>query len=144
MRKPIAGRMPMPNVSGGPGRIWPGPHLSPKIAKVFEEITRASAPAAFSECDRPLLDSLATAIAFTRQAQRTLERRGLVIRGEINPLTRYVRDQQRIICTICTRLRISPQSRVSKEKAGANASAPTQPGDGLAALLALEHNRRAQ
>jgi hypothetical protein len=145
MRKTTNSRLPMPNVSGSAGRIRPGPHLSPKIAKVFEEITRASAPTAFAECDRQLLDSLAAAIAYMRQAQAALERRGVVVKGTINPLARFVRDQQKIIATLCTRLRISPQSRVSKERAATNADRPRNAfdydqSDDLATLMRLGKN----
>ena len=80
-----------------------------------------------------------------RQAQAALERRGVVVKGTINPLARFVRDQQKIIATLCTRLRISPQSRVSKERAATNADRPRNAfdydqSDDLATLMRLRKN----
>jgi hypothetical protein len=100
--------------------LEPRAELDPKVAEVFRELVASVAPGHFQPCDRPVVEALATAIYIARQAQDGLAAADWgTTRGQA--LARLLREQSKAISMMATRLRLTPQSRMSKDKASGTA-----------------------
>jgi len=101
--------------------LAPRPGLASKVAAVFRELVTSVAPGHFQACDLPLLEELACAIHVAREAREALSGAELgTPKG--NALARLLREQGKAIAMLATRARLTPQSRMSREKAGSAAS----------------------
>ncbi len=138
------------------------PILSEEAAEVFEHLVRSMAPDHFSECDRPLLESYATAIVNARKAQAVLDRDGQVTAaGKISPWLLVLATNIKNIVSLSLRLRLSPSARFDRLKAGTTSrpqdciyddeddpsdpdnllARPSRPKTGLASFRTLQHLR---
>jgi hypothetical protein len=84
---------------------------------VFGELVASVDASHFRESDRPILEELAQAVALQREAVGMLSAEGLIVAGAVNPLAKVVATQGRLIASLATRCRLTPQSRMSKDKA---------------------------
>lgn len=102
-------------------RLHPSPGLTPAEATVFTELVNSKHASHFRESDRAALDQTARAIAFSHQIAAALAGEPLLVPGQHgprpNPLIAVQRGQARLISTLLTRLRMTPQARISKDKA---------------------------
>ena len=117
-------------------RLQPGPELTPSQARVFTELVGSKEPAHFRECDRPLLNQAVRAIELADELARALDGAPLLVPGRdglrANPLIPTQREQARLVASLLTRLRLTPQARMSRDKA-----AKTTPDDGANLTRAL-------
>ena len=104
-------------------RLLPRAELPPEVSRVFGELVGSVEPDHFREADRPILEELAQAIALQRAATAALHEGGLMTGGELNPLVRVVGAQAGLIARLATRCRLTPQSRLSKDRAAATTGA---------------------
>jgi hypothetical protein len=130
-RESIQSILTAPVAAGRAQRLSPDAALPVPVAAVFRELVGSVGADSFAPCDYPLVEQLAVALTHAREAARALERDGLIVDGKVNPIARLLREQQKLVAMLATRLRISPQSRMSREKAGANAK---RGGESIAAL----------
>ncbi len=99
--------------------ITPSASLSDEAVRVFDFIVRSVSPDHFSDVDRPLLESYATAIVNARRAQEAIDRDGQVTPdGKVSPWVGVLEKQIRNIVALVMRLRLAPQSRFDRLKAG--------------------------
>ena len=111
---------------------------------MFSELVASVGPAHFRESDRPIVEELAQAVAIAREASQALAEQGLLVEGEDgerpNPLLKVISTQGRLIASLATRCRLTPQSRISKDKSNATTQEGLPPG--LAAGFALVQRSR--
>jgi hypothetical protein len=85
------------------------------------EILASVDAAHIRESDLPATEELARAIARQREIEHALVNQPLLVPGRdgprANPLVAMQREQGRLIASLLTRLRLTPQSRMSKERA---------------------------
>lgn len=99
-------------------RLTPGPELVPRVARAFQERVASVSPEHFTEADRPVLNVLAAAVVTHADAVAHVEEHGLMLdNGKPNPASKVATDTAKLIASLCTTLRLTPQSRMSADKA---------------------------
>jgi len=102
-------------------RLQPGPELTPSQARAFAEIVATMPPVAFRESDRVMLNQLILALDVAAHIARDLDGQPLVVEGlagpKPNPLVAMQREQQRLVMSLLTKLRLTPQTRRAPENA---------------------------
>jgi phage terminase small subunit len=115
---------PFPNA-----RLKPPSTLSKGAAAVFRQIVRSVAHDHFSEVDTVLIVEYARACDMANQADTRLTLDGAVIDGRASPWLAVQEKAQRAIVALCARLRLSPQSRFDRLKAGTTSRPQSRPWD---------------
>ena len=99
-------------------RLRPPEHLSDGAATVFRQLVASVHPDHFSAADTVLLCEHARACDLANQADAELIRGGVVNDGKASPWVAVQEKAQRAIVALSARLRLSPQSRFDRLKAG--------------------------
>lgn len=102
----------------GRSRIKPPPHLSKQARGVFDSLVAAVGLDHFTAADIPLLSEYATAAATAQTAAERLDAEGHVVAGRANPWIVVQEKAQRALVALSARLRVCPQSRFDRLKAG--------------------------
>lgn len=113
-----------PVIDLGRVRLAARPDLSPNVRRVFNELVGSVDASHFRESDRPILEELAQAVALQREATAALADQGLMVGGEVNGLAKVIAVQSRLIASLATRCRLTPQARASKDKAANTTNLP--------------------
>jgi phage terminase small subunit len=108
-------------VDGKPSRLAPRPGCSEAVAGVFRDLVASVATDHFTTADAPLLESYAEAIALSRLAYAELEKSGPVVNGKTSPWIVVQEKAHRSQVALSARLRLCPQSRFDRTKAGKTA-----------------------
>ena len=116
-RESLASLTTTPVVDVARLRLLPRSELSPDVQRAFSAIVGSAAPDHFREPDRLMVEQLAQALVIQRQAAEALAEQGLLVDGKPNPLIRVVREQARLVASLLTKLRLTVQARVSKDRA---------------------------
>jgi len=115
-------------------RLIPGPELSPKAQRAFTGLVASVAAEHFSESDRPVLNALAVALVTHCEASAHVEEHGVMLPdGKPNPAAKVALDNAKLVGTLSTTLRLTPQSRTSSDKA-ASTTRGTEPDRGALAI----------
>lgn len=105
-------------------RLTPRPELAPRFARAFGEIVGSVDPVHLRACDAPLVEQLAVAVTICQDLAERLEIEGTVLPdGSLNPAIRVLRQQQSIVATLTSRLRLNPSSRADRKNAGTSTRA---------------------
>ena len=102
---------------GRPTRLRPPADIPPSVAGVMAEIIGSVDAAHLRACDLPMVEELARTIVTQRATAHALIGAPLVVSGKPNPLLVMERAATKLIAMLATRLRLTPQSRLSKDKA---------------------------
>lgn len=89
--------------------------------RVWDELVQSLAPDHFAPSDAPLLRSYCEATAMADRAAAELSESGPVVDGKPSPWLIVQEKAQRAQIALSARLRLSPQSRFSRNKAGSTA-----------------------
>ena len=108
-------------------RQEPRPDMPPDVAREFSRVV-ASVDASHFRVADALLEDYAQAIVIRRQLSAELAEQGPIVDGKPSPLIAAIREQSRLIASLATKLRLTPQSRISKDKAGKTTARPESVG----------------
>ena len=100
-----------------PRLLLPGDHVSNAAAAVFMEIVNSVQDGHFQPIDRPLLEQYAVAVSIAREVATEIDNAGAVVDGRVNPACKFLKQQQALCGQLASRLRLTTQNRMSKEKA---------------------------
>lgn len=106
-----------------PQRPEPPRGLPKDAAAHWRSITALYAPDHFQGANLGLLEQLCRAHAFVAQCDRGIRRRGLLVRGKLNPLITARASGWAEVRACCTKLRLAISSTMRKETAGARPDA---------------------
>jgi phage terminase small subunit len=98
-----AAQLAAPPINGGQPRLEPPEFLSETERKLFVELIEACAPEHFVRSDLPLLTAFVQAIELSRSAIRRV--------GDDPTALQTWERAVKVVATLATRLRLSPQSR---------------------------------
>lgn len=115
-----------PDSGTAPGLLLPGSHVPATVRVVFAEIVGSVSVGHFSTADRALLEQFATALHVAREIAAAVDAEGVVVEGRLNPLAKALKQQQAIVGQLASRLRLTTQSRISKDKASRTARGGSQ------------------
>lgn len=104
--------------------------LSEPARRVWIDLVNSLAPEHFAKSDAPLLRSYCEATALADLAATELAANGPVVNGKASPWLTVQEKQVRAQTALSLRLRLSPQSRFSRDKAGTNSN-PRRTGSAL-------------
>jgi phage terminase small subunit len=110
-------------------RLKPPATLSEGAATVFRQIVESVAHDHFSAVDLVLVTEYSRACDLANRADAELTRDGAVVGGKANPWLAVQEKAQRAIVALCARLRVSPQSRFDRLKAGTTSRPQYRPWD---------------
>jgi hypothetical protein len=102
-------------------RIAPSRGLTGAVRERFVAIVASTPATHFVESDRPLIDAYARTLDLCDQAAEALEREGALIAGRPNAWLRVLAGQTRLAAQLARALRLTPQSRLDRKTAGADA-----------------------
>ena len=109
-------------------RITPRIGCPEPVARVFRELVDSVDGSHFAPADGPLVEAYAQAIVLGRTAYEHLQAEGAVLEtGKTNPWLAAHEKSARAATALSARLRLCPQSRFSREKAGSNSSKSRRP-----------------
>jgi phage terminase small subunit len=108
-------------VDGKPSRIEPRPDAPDDVRAIFRDLVASVASDHFTTADRPLLESYSEAIALSRLAYAELEKSGPVVNGKTSAWVVIQEKAHRSQVALSARLRLCPQSRFDRTKAGKTA-----------------------
>ena len=106
-----------PVSSIAPQLLRPGSHVPDSAKTVFQEIVASVRDGHFQPIDRPLLEQYAVAISIAREVAQASDKDGTVVDGKVNPACKFLKQQQALCGQLASRLRLTTQNRMSKEKA---------------------------
>jgi len=95
-----------------------GQHVPEAARAIFSEIVSSVSPGHFLPVDRPLLEQLAVALYVARELTDSIVRDGVVIDGKVSQAVKVLKQQQALVGSLASRLRLTTQNRISKERAG--------------------------
>lgn len=101
--------------------LFAGQHVPVPARVIFDELVSSVAPGHFLPVDRALLEQLAVALYIARELAKSIESDGVVIDGKVSQAVKVLKQQQALIGQLASRLRLTTQNRMSKEKAGTGA-----------------------
>jgi phage terminase small subunit len=121
-------------------RLTPPPSLSKGPATIWQSTVDAVASDHFSPSDTPLLAEFCRAAHQADQAAAALIKGGTVVDGKPSPWLSVQEKAQKAMVALSARLRLCPQSRFDRLKAGTSSrrgdpSATPKPLGGLAEFL---------
>jgi phage terminase small subunit len=99
-------------------RVAPRPGTPEPVAQVFRDLVESVSADHFTVADLPLLESYSEAICMSRMAWSEIERDGPVIDGKTSPWVVVQEKAHRAQVALAARLRLCPQSRFDRGKAG--------------------------
>ncbi|MDR7136167.1 phage terminase small subunit [Lysobacter niastensis] len=99
-------------------RVAAPAYLSKPVRAVFEALVSSVDTDHFTPADLPLLAEYATAAVTAQKASEMLEQEGHVVGGRANPWLVVQEKAQRALVALSARLRVCPQSRFDRLKAG--------------------------
>lgn len=105
-------------------RPKPPRHLCREAKKTWRQIVESLPPDRFRVADQHLLAAYVESSAIHAEAVAILEREGLTVKMGSNsyevphPALTVMNRQAQLMCTLATKLRLTPQSRISPELAG--------------------------
>jgi P27 family predicted phage terminase small subunit len=111
----------VPRVDGRPERLVPPRELSAEALVIWRDLVGAVSADHFTRSDAPLLASYCEASALADRAARELAASGPVIDGKASPWLTVQEKQVRAQVALSQRLRLSPQARFDRLKAGSTA-----------------------
>lgn len=121
MPKRSAAAATLPVLDVKQSRLEPSARLPKAEADVWRALVAASSADHFTQADAPLLEQYATACVLATRAREALESEGPVVDGRANPWLTVQEKAQRAMVALSARLRVCPQSRFDRLKAGASA-----------------------
>lgn len=119
-----------------PHRLEPSARLPDDEAREWRALVASCAADHFTLADAPLLEQYTTACVTARRAREALDKEGAVVNGRANPWLVVQEKSVRAMVALSARLRVCPQSRFDRLKAGT--SARNQGPRGIEALEGLE------
>lgn len=99
-------------------RVAAPAYLTRAAKAVFEALVSSVDAEHFTQADLPLLAEYATAAVTAQKAAEMLELEGHVVGGRANPWLVVQEKAQRALVALSARLRVCPQSRFDRLKAG--------------------------
>ena len=116
-------------------RLAPPASLSDIERKVWTSLVKSVGSDHFKRCDVPLLAEYVRAAALCAKAAAAINQEGAVVNGKCNPWVTVAEKSGRALVALSARLRVCPQSRFDRLKAGTTAKtgAPELDDDGLLA-----------
>jgi P27 family predicted phage terminase small subunit len=108
-------------------RIAAPEDLSEAARRIWEDLVDSLAADHFAPSDAPLLRSYCEATAMADRAAAELTSSGPVVDGKASPWLVVQEKAHRAQIALSARLRLSPQSRFSRNKAGTTAAASSNP-----------------
>jgi phage terminase small subunit len=110
-------------------RVEPTVDLDEGKAALWRSVVESLPPGHFHASDEPLLRRYVETVALVEQAQAQLAKKGAVNgRGKISPWLTVFQRASRQQISLAMALRLAPQARIDRRKAGA----ATRPGDSSA------------
>jgi phage terminase small subunit len=113
--------MRTPNSPDLTARMTPPRHLAKGPAIIWKQIVASVASGHFQECDRVLLTEFCRAADLANESAAALQAQGAIVDGRANPWVAVQEKSQRALVALALRLRLAPQSRFDRLKAGTNA-----------------------
>jgi P27 family predicted phage terminase small subunit len=98
--------------------MTPPKTLDDRAATIWRRTARAVSSDHFAESDAVLLAEYCRAAALADQAAEALTKEGIIVDGKTNPWIVVQEKTVRNIVALCARLRLSPQARFDRLKAG--------------------------
>ena len=109
---------PRPDSGETPQLLLPCDHLPEPAKVIFAEIVASVGDGHLAQSDKPVLEALAVAIHVARELAAVVTRDGVeTAEGKVSGAVRNLRAQQALIGQLSSRLRLTPQNRISKDKA---------------------------
>lgn len=105
-------------------RLSPPEDMSEPARALWLEIVDSLKVDHFQPSDAPLLRAYVEAVILSQQANAELTRSGPVLDGKTSPWLALAGKAGQAITSLSARLRLCPQSRISKDKAGNTYRAP--------------------
>ena len=117
-RKSAAAQAIKPASTTPAGRsLLPGSHLSDAASEVFGELVGSVSAGHFLPVDRVMIEELAVAIHIARELAGAIDRDGVMDGDRVMPAVKVLKQQQALIGQLASRLRLTTQNRVSKDRA---------------------------
>ena len=116
-----------PRVDGRPAPLTCRTGAPDEVRQIFAELVKSVGPDHFARPDGVLLEQYCQAIALGRRAYAELETSGPVVDGRPSPWVPVLEKAHRSAVALAARLRLCPQSRFDRLKAGT--AAREYPGD---------------
>jgi phage terminase small subunit len=109
-----------PNVQGSPTRVQPPANLNDKERRLFLELVNGTSPGHFRPTDIPLLTPYCQTSVLAEHAFAMMSKTGgpVLEDGSSNPWHDVQMRALRSLTILATRLRLSPQSRITQKTAG--------------------------
>ena len=107
--------------------LAPPADLSPPAREVWDAVVLRLAPDHFAPSDAPLVRAYCEHAAMAARADAELATHGPVIDGKASLWLVVQEKSTRGLVALSARLRLCPQSRYSRDKAGSNTRRPGQP-----------------
>lgn len=128
MPRRSASSLETPTLIGATGKpLQPPAGISRQARTIWVDLVKSLDPEHFAKSDWPLLRAYAEATALAAKADAELARHGAVVAGKASAWLVVQEKAVRAIVALSARLRLSPQSRFSREKAGTNSTLPRSP-----------------
>ena len=89
-----------------------------EVRAVFARIVSDAGGGHFRASDRDLVEQYASAVVLARSAYAALATEGAVVAGRISPWQGVLEKANRASVALSMRLRLAPQSRLDRKKAG--------------------------
>jgi len=103
----------------GKTRLMPAGDLSPGQDKLWRRLIGSMPPGHFHPSDEPLLRSYVEVTERVQLAQAQLAKGVVSSRGKVSPWLKIYDGSVRLQASLASRLRLAPQARVDRRKAGA-------------------------
>ena len=94
------------------------PDAPDEVRAVFARIVSDAGAGHFRASDADLVEQYAASIVLARDAYAKLDEEGPVVAGRINPWQTVLEKANRASVALSMRLRLAPQSRMDRKKAG--------------------------
>lgn len=123
-KQSLAAQLTPVRVDGRPSRIVCSPAAPDDVRAVFAQVVAANATDHFAAADALLVEQYAQAVALGRRAYAELDRSGPVVDGKASAWLIVLEKAHRSAVALSARLRLCPQSRFDRLKAGTTAREP--------------------
>lgn len=97
--------------------LLPGSHVSDDVSAIFAEIVGSVSVGHFSTADRALIEQYAAALHIAREIAAHIAAEGVVIDGKVSAAAKAHKQQAALCGQLASRLRLTPQNRISKDRA---------------------------
>ena len=117
-RKSISALTTISSIAASVSILTAGQHVPEPARAIFAELVSSVTPGHFLPADRVLLEQLAVAVYVARELADSIERDGVIVDGKVSQAVKVLKQQQALIGSLASRLRLTTQNRISKERAG--------------------------